>query len=29
MIEPENPKLRSFDGATLGYAEFLYALART
>lgn len=29
VIEPENPKLRNFDGATLSYVEFLYALART
>ena len=29
VIEPENPKLRSFDGATLGYVEMLYALAQT
>ena len=29
MIEPENPNLRNFDGATLGYVELLYALAQT
>ena len=29
VIEPENPNLRGFDAATLGYVELLHALART
>ena len=29
VIEPENPNLRGFDAATLGYVELLYALSQT
>ena len=29
VIEPDNPNLRGFDDASLGYVELLYALSQT